>query len=277
MEKNKIIELSKHRNFDVFMIGAGATGSNLLSTFTRMFNNSIREELINYIVVIDGDKFEKKNMINQKCTFEDIGSNKAKVLSERYKKIYPKIDLLYSENYIFTTEELINILDHEPERLRNFNSRFNNIKLIIGCIDNDPTRLLIENTLSQLPKNKNYIYIDSGNGTENMKGQVYINYKIKEDCDIISKNFKLSDVFSDIKLASNDIKKTVGCAATLDEFPQLFPTNLTAATILNQLLYKIIINGIIPQEHLYTFDAKEIEINKIDSTKILNRKLIKKD
>lgn len=256
------MKIKERVTFKVTVIGTGATGSHFVSNFTQIYSNFENE--ITSLLLIDGDHFEEKNLRNQKCLMRDINNNKADVLSERFSRIYPNININSYNQYIKNKNDLEEILSY-----RNFlnDEKYSNnqqVEVIIGTIDNDKTRSIIDELIKDFKKlNKNYIYIDSGNSTDSMEGQVYINYNLDyytfEDGNRGEslENKLLTEIFPDIlNSKEEDIEKLIGCAVEVNEKPQLLPTNLMAANLLIQICYKIMVNRKIPEDSLYVFDAK---------------------
>ena len=93
-----------YKYFNIILIGTGATGSQLLPFLTQLSNNYSDKVRI---TLIDGDAFETKNLKNQKCTINDIGHSKTKVLANRYSLVYPDLNIRYIDKYALTKEEVI--------------------------------------------------------------------------------------------------------------------------------------------------------------------------
>ncbi|OQY06367.1 MAG: hypothetical protein B6I28_06455 [Fusobacteriia bacterium 4572_132] len=264
------MKIKNDYSFKITVLGTGATGSNFVSMLTQIYSNFIEE--IESVLLIDGDKFEEKNLRNQKCLLSDVNINKAKVLCERYKRVYPNLKIAYYDKYIKDSKEFKKILSNRKflNELDYANNRV--INLIIGTVDNDKTRTIIDETIKEFKKDKvEYIYIDSGNDTDNMSGQVYLNYHLEkysinsnslEDNEKIESFFSnklLTEIYPDILESKNeDIEKLIGCSIEVNEKPQLLPTNLMAANLITQLFYKVVINKEIPNNHLFVFDANNL-------------------
>ena len=252
-------------NYSVFVIGTGATGSNLLPFLSQLIANI--EDRDHKITIIDGDIFETKNLKNQKCTYYDIGKSKAEILCERYSLVYPDLNIAYINEYIKTEEDMIKTickrLDH------------NDIPVIVSCVDNNATRLIF-NKVFNSEYLSDLIYIDSGNGTENRNGQIVVGYKTfsknstngnRKICkDIYKVLTPVYDVFKkQIDNDSNDdIDTATSCARVSSEKPQNIATNVMAAStlfcILNELISFDNINT-----HIAYFDAENayIDMNEV--------------
>jgi len=102
----------------ILVVGCGGIGS----YFIKELHNLFLKEQINhsdYLVnIMDFDVVEPKNIKYQAFDIEDIGKNKAKVLSEKC-------------HFSFTNEKLT-----DKEQLKGYD-------IIISCVDNPSTRKLI--------------------------------------------------------------------------------------------------------------------------------------
>ena len=230
--------------FNIIIAGTGATGSQLIAPLTQLLANTEGHRL----TVIDGDIFEKKNTINQKCLPEDEGKSKALVIQSRYKRIYPSLNMIYDDVYIKDAEYLIDKLN------KTYGSSYehhNYFPILVGCVDNNATRKLFMEVFHD-ERMKELIYIDSGNGTLNMLGQTVVGFKksmmvktthgkavsmapkgkIKSPC--------AGDLFEDIVNEKDSIDKATSCANVVDEHPQNIGTNFLAAAVLFSHLNNII-------------------------------------
>lgn len=263
-------------NFEIYLIGTGATGSQLLPFLCQLLNN-FTEYNKHKLVIMDGDYFEKKNIKNQKCTLEHVGHSKAKVLCNRYQQVYPNIDIGYIDEYVTDANSLIKYLK-TPKGI------IETTKILVSCVDNEPTRKILHNVFYNKDIDR-LIYIDSGNGTIERVGQIVVGYK-----EIISKNninlsfteniFNTSrwediseqkvilkpvgDIFPQILQTNDDVSKHVGCGAIVDRYPQNIATNVMASSCLFSILNEIISEYKI-HNHIVYFDA--------ENTSIINRKV----
>ena len=143
--------------YHFYVIGCGGTGSLLARDLPKLFTNTQME-----MTIVDGDIVEKKNIIRQSYQQQDVGENKAVVLSKKINSLYDV--KTYAEDKYLTKNELRLIIDRNKTKT----------PVIIGCVDNDKTRKLIEKTFIQL---ENVVYIDSANGE--YEGNIFITYKQK--------------------------------------------------------------------------------------------------
>ena len=138
------------------IVGVGGTGSLLARDLPKLLIDTPHKMLL-----IDGDVVEKKNMLRQSYQEQDIGDHKAVALSSKINTFYnthcEALGLFLTKNEIVDYCE--NNISYTP--------------VIIGCVDNDATRKLLEYTFNQLDW---CYYLDSANGE--YEGNIYIAYKI---------------------------------------------------------------------------------------------------
>lgn len=153
-----------NKNINIYQIGCGGNGSYLVSKIARMIATKYKN--ISYTLV-DKDKVEEKNLNRQNFISNDLGLYKAEVLSQRYSTVFD-IEIKYINEFI----NINNINQIIPKK--NINTVTQNFYIIIGCVDNNKSRLIINNYLKQNFKEDEYIWIDVGN--ELNFGQIFINY-----------------------------------------------------------------------------------------------------
>lgn len=144
--------------FMFYVIGVGGTGSLLARDLAKLLIGTSHR-----MCLIDNDVVEKKNIIRQGYQEQDIGDNKAIALSRKINSLY-SMKCLFIDQYANDT----NLIQH-IEKYRRYTP------VIIGCVDNDKTRTMLENTVSHLDE---AVYIDSANSE--YEGNVYIYIKDHE-------------------------------------------------------------------------------------------------
>ncbi|WP_338985671.1 ThiF family adenylyltransferase [Spiroplasma endosymbiont of Diplazon laetatorius] len=157
----------------IFLVGVGGTGGLLAGKLAKFLTNE------DSLVLIDGDKVEYKNVIRQPFQNHDVYSYKAESLTRkinsisRFKNCYSINKFLNKENSLFKI-------------IKSFNAVFNKV-IIISCVDNHKTRILIEKSTNMFKnlllekdfswigysKASDVIYIDSAN--EDIYGDILIN------------------------------------------------------------------------------------------------------
>lgn len=205
------------REFAIYQVGTGGTGSQLLNNLCRFISIMRARGIKISLTLIDGDRFEQKNFANQNISKNDIGKNKAEALATRYSAIYD-FTINYVDRYIYSADELIEILMNTLS--------YSVTPIIIGAVDNNATRKVINEVFEDL---HTCIYLDSGNGTDNMEGQCVIGYRCNKK-ELLAPIAKLyPEVLEDNDLVEN----VVGCDVISEgESPQHIATNTLAANIL---------------------------------------------
>lgn len=136
--------------FTFYVVGVGGTGS--------LFARDLPQLLIgtkHSMVLIDGDVVEEKNIRRQSYQLQDVGMNKAIALARKLNSFY-SINCAAIDKYV-TDKELIAEI-----------KRRDTVPVIVGCVDNDNTRKLLEKTFKTLDS---AVYIDSANSE--YSGNVY--------------------------------------------------------------------------------------------------------
>lgn len=112
--------MNKLRDFSITICGAGALGANLCESLARSGFNQLR--------VIDRDRVEERNLSTQPYFRSDIGSQKAKILSNNlYRALGIKIDGLAEELTASNTKKLL---------AKN--------KLVVDVFDNSKSRQVVK-------------------------------------------------------------------------------------------------------------------------------------
>lgn len=242
-----MVELKKN-NFKILVVGCGGTGSQLLSNLMQICSNT---ENVIAIILADGDVFESKNLSNQRCTLQDIGKNKAKACSERYKMIYPNLKIKYADKYIKSIDDVITVFGQG-----NYYQDNDCYYLIIGAVDNNATRKILH-SLFKINTKAKIIYIDSGNESgedfNNRNGQVITGLRHRED--IILPDVGM--LYKEIEENNDDIENVGTCMRFSNEHPQNIATNMMAANIISSILTNILMFYKIENNITY-FDADKI-------------------
>lgn len=238
--------------YDIICIGAGATGSHFISFFTQLLSNNAEHTL----TIVDQDIIENKNLINQKFLPRDVGKNKAQALSERYGKVYPNIKIAYRDKYVKTFSDIEHIVKNR------LNVHEHSIPIILGCVDNNPSRVILSDYFN---KYRDAIaYIDAGNGDELRVGQIIIAAKsvfqnaitdnyYRRDLKVLAE--PVADIFKDIREDKTDINKILSCTYVSQDKPQNIGTNIMSATALYSVINNLISFDELPCTRI-NFDAE---------------------
>lgn len=155
------------------IVGAGGTGSLLARDLPKLLIDTPHKMLI-----VDGDHVEKKNMKRQSYQIQDVGEYKSIALSSKINTFYDtKCEAL---GLYLTKDEIIEYCENN----------FMYTPVLIGCVDNDKTRAILEDTFNRLDW---CYYLDSANGE--YEGNIYIAKKLDghRTGPIRSEVYKLSD------------------------------------------------------------------------------------
>ena len=125
----------------LLIIGLGGIGTHLLPTLLQYLNYEDQKELFSEIVLLDGDSYEESNRSRQ--NFDSLG-NKAEVTAAYYNEMYG-LPIIYDTEYITSANIKTYIKDGD---------------VVLSCVDNNATRLLLEKHLLTL---KNCTVVSGGN------------------------------------------------------------------------------------------------------------------
>lgn len=205
---NKIINSPK-----IGLIGCGGIGSHLAINLGRYIASLNRKG--SYIKLVDGDTIEPKNLNRQNFS--------------------PKYD------YAFKVEELLVKLDRIKVKaaalpryvgIHNVRQLIRDNQIIILAVDNHYTRKLVNRRALEL---ENIIVISAGNNI--------IDGSVRTFMRLNGKNFTsdleyLDSAITNAPEIAEDRK--IGCEELLETDPQVIWSNVQAASIVGQLLFKIL-------------------------------------
>lgn len=193
---------------NIVQIGAGGTGSALVPHIARLMSQG--DNNINY-TLIDGDRVANSNINRQNFIKSDIGLYKSEVLAKRYSNAFG-VSISAIPNYL--DEDLSKSLE------------LWNKDIVIGCVDNNKSRVLISKEISRQENYKIPIYLDSGN--ELTGGQCFIQNRIYK------KNFgpELLIEHPEIAKADDTLPTERSCVENQESGEQRLTTNLTASIML---------------------------------------------
>ncbi len=213
-------------SFDILVVGSGGTGTYFLKEFCHYLSaceNQIYKK-IRSIFVADGDIVEEKNLSRQAFTADDLGENKASafctVLNEVMQEEGSR-DGLFTPlpRYLTSVEDFRSVVRLDTyEGVRN--KRIIDILLVVGCVDNNGARLVMEQVFE---KTDNCFLFDAGN--EFSEGEVCFAHKLGGTL--------LSPIKSHYfpSLKEGDVRQVteLSCAELNQSAPQHMLTNATAA------------------------------------------------
>lgn len=140
--------------YQMVVVGAGGTGTTFLRDIGRYLNN--REDCpIKEVLVVDGDTIESKNIERQMFFPSQVGMNKAAAMEQMLHRNFPKVRFSALGKYLTSEDELNSIFWS-----RSGYGYSRRVPLIIGCVDNNAARVLLEDWFL---KQDTAVYFDSGN------------------------------------------------------------------------------------------------------------------
>lgn len=238
----------------IVMIGCGGTGGHIAPHLYRLLHTLERPVKI---IITDGDIVEEKNLVRQNFISSDLGRNKAQVLAERYASAFG-METLYVPEFIESEDRLIEIVRPDSFTASPYSyQRTEGLVILIGAVDNNKSRQLCHKVFKQ---SDNLIYIDSGNGE--FTGQVV--------CGIRRKGrtyYKpLGDLYPDVLTDTDKFPTELSCAEAAVSAPQTITANITAATVVINMLYNLLVLGNIEVRSV-TFSTKTVNLKSIISRK----------
>lgn len=215
------------KNKLIVIVGAGGIGSNLFQDLTRYAPEKYK------ILLIDGDIVEKKNILRQMFTSNDIGINKAEALTSKANNTLLLRNWAYS-NYIPTEEE------KGAELLLELTKDYNEI-ILFGALDNHSARRQLEKFFKSFTKKM--LYIDAAN--EKDIGDVVVCYR---EYDEIAGCLR-SDYDYSVMLDNDNDPNKKSCSSFLDNGDtQTLIANRKAAVlsleIFHNYLYDNVLTGV---------------------------------
>jgi len=213
----------KNTSFNIVQIGVGGNGGYLTQRLSKMlYSFKQGDGLFRFkYTLVDGDRFERKNLLRQPCIEDDMGMVKSRVLAERYGITY-NIPMYFRDTYIES-------VDHIKEAFGSSSSS-DELDILIGCVDNHASRRIMHEYFHQ--HTGNILYIDSGisaydesDPMSGYSGQVVCGLKLKGKLILES----VGDLFEDVLTETESKLPTESCGDVVFYEPQRMITNEMAA------------------------------------------------
>ena len=189
-------------------------------------------------IICDGDVVEQKNLVRQNFIPADLGENKAKVLAERYSKVFG-LETEYLPSFIETEDILNGLLTpmcwYVNSRSTHYRTKcIREQVILIGAVDNNKSRQLCHKVFQQMNE---LIYIDSGNGE--YTGQVVCGIRRS------GRTYypPIGAVYPDVLEDTDKFPTELSCAEASVSAPQSIAANITAATAVVDVVYNILALG----------------------------------
>lgn len=223
--------LTKPKNYAVFVLGAGGTGSWLAAFLDKMSLN-------NNVIIMDGDIVESKNVLRQNFKKKDVTKQKAEVVAKSNT-------MSYVHGYITDTSIFHQLLTEFPE---------GTVPMLIGCLDNNASRKIAHDFVNEVPE---AVWIDGGNAERH--GQAYV--CIKEDGQIVEGYESPIDIEPAFQNFEGDERRPdqISCAEQSESAPQNVTANVTSANVLFNIM-AIFLNGGALITNKYIFDTRTVTV-----------------
>jgi len=233
------MKFSTNSPVKIVMLGAGGTGGHAAPHIYRLLFSIGRR--VRFILV-DGDAVEAKNLVRQNFSEYDLGKNKARAMAERYSDAFG-LEPEYIPDFIEEKERLAALLRPDICALPKnqwYKKDGRHIKaaselvILIGAVDNNKSRKLCHEVFMEA---RDLVYIDSGNGE--FSGQVVCGVR-RAGRTMFQ---PVGALYPDVLDETDKFPSELSCAEASVSAPQAITANLTAATIVVDLVYNIVVLG----------------------------------
>jgi len=218
-------------NVEIVVIGLGGIGSILVERLCRFLNYS--NDLKAAVILVDGDSYETKNYERQE--FAQIGK-KAEVKEIELMTKYSRIEFDAFPAFINET--------NTAEIIKEGN-------VVFLCVDNHKSRMIVSNYC----KNLNNVTLISG-GNEFTDGNVQT-YVRRDGKDLTP---DLCKYHPEIANPDDKLPEEMSCEELAESDPQLYFTNLGAATLMCWAFYNSVIKANYERSETY-FDILTMNTN----------------
>lgn len=207
--------------FEIMVVGAGGTGGNYLKELGRLIYSLQDVERRNvYLSIIDGDRVEERNIARQPFVTDDIGEYKSVVMAEALRDVFGLDQVRSFAKYIMSVDDIENAW-YSGDYYCSYGQE---IKILVGCVDNHHARKVMHNYFNKCMDN--IIYLDAANEFES--GEVVIAAKINGK--VIGKDRQ--HYYPDIFKGKLKTAEELSCLELNEVAPQHLVTNMMASNIL---------------------------------------------
>lgn len=232
----------------IVLLGCGGTGGYVAPALARLayaLNRFIQDRITPSesfpfphlrrcdLVFIDGDHVTEANLLRQHFVPAELGANKAEALALRYSLAFG-IPVRAVPEYIDagSLSQLIPSSEH--------------LVILVTCVDNHATRADVHKCLLDNPDLAHYcIWIDAGN--ELSAGHVVCGHEPAREFSFYPENHTttilpyVTRIFPEILERRDRHPLEMSCAELAVSQPQIMATNQTAATIITNFLYTLLL------------------------------------
>lgn len=214
----------------ILVVGCGGTGGHLIPHLARMIGVMRHNSHTTELILADGDVVEEKNLVRQNFVGADLGKNKAVVMAARYSRAFGYEIIAFTED-LESRKAIIDLIGAGTA-------------MVVGCVDNNASRRVINEWFSQSNIYCDRFWIDSGN--EESAGQVILGYNPPVNRPFGSRAAALFstptvlEVFPEMQEDGGSFNSQLSCAERAQSAPQNMQTNVTAATITMNYIQKIL-------------------------------------
>lgn len=230
----------------ITVIGCGGTGSYVVSRLAMLSHamKSLGHPQGLSVILVDGDEVSPFSVGRQNFVPDDVGRNKAQVLTERYSMAFGNAfaSIRYTPRYL-TDKKMLQWLVAESD-------------VIVTCVDKAAVRAKIHAAYKD--KYNDTLWLDTGNGAKT--GQVVLGHLGK----VAKTRLRLpnvGDLFPGIYDPVHDQGDTPSCSYD-DSFTQSFGVNAWSAELAVQLIWSLMREGHITR-HGGLFDMGDFSVSPL--------------
>lgn len=170
----------------IYIFGTGGTGGWFIPKLVKILNDASAKFLVNKVevILVDGDIVELKNVARQNFIVDDVGTNKAEVMSDRYgPHLVNNMEMFFIDKFVGNKTIIEKYPEESRDKFINIDDLFSTVinddtVLILNFIDNAITRKVIHAKAIAMGKDKksksNILIFDVANNSYN--GQVNFSY-----------------------------------------------------------------------------------------------------
>lgn len=223
----------------IVIVGVGGTGSYVLPPLLRYLNS---QKTITNILIVDGDKYDEKNIDRQEFAHSRLGLNKADVQKEIYSLKFKDLNI-YSIPFYLGSENIDAIIEEGS--------------VVFSCVDNHSCRNLLSKRAQQL---NNCVLISGGNEVEDGNVQIFCRQKG------VNQNNPIEVRHPEIERTDDGDRSEMSCEE-LSHLPsggQVIFANLFSATLMCSLFYAFLKDKdkIIAVDDIF-FDVKQVKTLRV--------------